>query len=141
MRYFVFVTLLSLLTIFTNAQRSRSNEIINYQLSSHVLDISIGKPAYGVKIRLEKYKEHNKSWVFVDENFTDVNGRISNFLNTSNSNIGTYKLTFLTNDYFKKNNTNTFYPYIEVIFKIIDDTHYHVPITLSPFGYSTYRGS
>ena len=71
---------------------------------------------------------------------TDANGRISDFLpgNTSN---GIFKLTYLVNDYFKKNNTESFYPFIEVVFQIRHGQHYHVPITLSAYGYSTYRGN
>jgi len=110
----------------------------SHQLSSHILDVSRGTPASGVKIRLEKQVAGN--WTFVDEKTTDANGRITDFLpgNTSN---GIFKLTYLVNDYFKKNNTESFYPFIEVVFQIRDGQHYHVPITLSAYGYSTYRGN
>ncbi|UZJ65512.1 hydroxyisourate hydrolase [Sphingobacterium sp. KU25419] len=54
---------------------------------------------------------------------------------------GVYKLTFLVADYFKSKQVTSFYPFIEVVFEIKDNKHYHVPITLSPFGYSTYRGN
>ena len=76
----------------------------------------------------------------MDEKTTDANGRITDFLpgNTSN---GIFKLTYLVHDYFKKNNTESFYPFIEVVFQIRDGQHYHVPITLSAYGYSTYRGN
>jgi 5-hydroxyisourate hydrolase len=77
----------------------------------------------------------------VDEKITDVNGRITDFLNSEKSNIGIYKLIYFTNDYFKKNNVESFYPFIEVVFQIKDEKHYHVPITLSAFGYATYRGN
>ncbi|MBJ6119418.1 hydroxyisourate hydrolase [Pontibacter sp. BT310] len=112
-----------------------------YQLSSHILDISQGKPASGVTIRLEKYNEQTKKWAYVDEKVTDKNGRISDFLDSKRSNPGIYKLTYFTSDYFKKNHTESFYPFIEVVFQIKDNSHYHVPITLSAFGYSTYRGN
>ncbi|TDP61057.1 hydroxyisourate hydrolase [Flavobacterium dankookense] len=113
----------------------------NYQLSSHILDVSKGVPVSGVHIKLERYNEQNKTWNLVDEKITDVNGRITDFLNSEKSNIGIYKLTYFTNDYFKKNNIESFYPFIDVVFQIKDQNHYHVPITLSAFGYATYRGN
>ncbi|HEX7366116.1 MAG TPA: hydroxyisourate hydrolase [Pelobium sp.] len=57
------------------------------------------------------------------------------------SNLGIYRLTYLTADYFKKSGTESFYPFIEVVFQIKDGNHYHVPITLSAYGYATYRGN
>lgn len=112
-----------------------------YQLSSHILDVSKGAPASGVTIRLEKYNEKTKIWSFVDEKITDENGRITDFLNQSKSNLGIYKLTYFTTEYFKRSNIESFYPFIDVVFQIKDDKHYHVPITLSAFGYATYRGN
>ena len=113
-----------------------------FQLSSHILDISKGMPASGVPIRLEKMDADKKTWSVVDEKVTDANGRISDFLSSEKAdNKGIYKLTFLTADYFKSQNTTSFYPFIEVVFEIKDGKHYHVPITLSAYGYSTYRGN
>ncbi len=65
----------------------------------------------------------------------------TDFLNSEKSNLGIYKFTYFTNDYFQKNNTESFYQYIEVVFQMKDQSHYYVPITVSAFGYSTYRGS
>ena len=121
--------------MFTFAQKN------TYQLSSHILDVSKGMPATGVAIKLEKYNDQTKIWSFIDEKQTDVNGRITNFLNSQQSNLGIYKLTYFTSDYFKRSGTESFYPFIEVVFEIKDHNHYHVPITLSAFGYSTYRGN
>ena len=110
-------------------------------MSTHILDITQGAPATDVKIRLEKLNE-NKEWDFVDEKTTDGNGRINDFLKEDGkSQKGIYKLTYLVEPYFKRMNQSTFYPFIEVVFDIMDEKHYHVPITLSPYGYSTYRGS
>ncbi len=112
-----------------------------YQLSSHILDITSGKPAADVKITLSK-QDKNDQWMVVSEKYTDSNGRIKDFLKQeSKSHVGTYKLTFHTSSYFKKTGQKTFYPFIEVVFELSDNEHYHVPITLSPYGYSTYRGS
>ncbi len=112
-----------------------------YQLSSHILDISKGMPAVGVTIKLEKYLPETKTWAFADEKVTDKSGRVPNFLDSSAANNGIYKLTYYTKEYFKKSGTESFYPWVEVVFQISDSTHYHVPITLSAYGYSTYRGN
>lgn len=112
-----------------------------YQLSSHILDISKGLPAVGVTIKLEQYHSERKIWLMLDEKITDENGRIGTFLSNDKSNFGIYRLTYFVKDYFKKDNLESFYPFIEVVFEIKDNKHYHVPITLSAFGYSTYRGN
>jgi 5-hydroxyisourate hydrolase len=135
MKKIILAILFVAITMLTFAQKK------TYQLSSHILDISKGTPVNGVPIKLEKYNEQAKGWAFVDEKITDINGRVPDFLNTDKTNLGIYKLTFYTSDYFKKNNTESFYPFIEVVFEIKDKNHYHVPITLSAFGYSTYRGN
>lgn len=115
-----------------------------YQLTSHVLDINSGIPAASVKIELKKRQE-NGSWKLLAIARTNENGRIHGFLpkteGNDDANDGTYKLVFHTADYYGKLNVPTFYPYVEVAFNIKGGKHYHVPITLSPFGYSTYRGS
>ncbi|MCC8174380.1 MAG: hydroxyisourate hydrolase [Odoribacter sp.] len=72
---------------------------------------------------------------------TDENGRIANLLPQTKSNEGRYKLHFNTLPYFEKQNIKSIYPYIEVIFEITGNTHFHIPITLSANGYSTYRGN
>ncbi len=117
---------------------SQSSE---YQLSSHILDIGVGQPAEGVPVQLEKMSHNGKTWSIIDSKVTDKSGRIPNFLKNSKENKGIYRLTFMTADYFKAKETKSFYPFIEVVFEIQDENHYHVPITLSPFGYSTYRGN
>ncbi|WP_293926968.1 hydroxyisourate hydrolase [Sphingobacterium sp. UBA6320] len=112
-----------------------------YQLSSHILDISTGLPAPEVPVKLQKWNEKDDTWTVVDQKITDENGRIKDFLEQKNATKGVYKLTFLVADYFKSKQVTSFYPFIEVVFEIKDNKHYHVPITLSPFGYSTYRGN
>jgi len=135
MKKIFFALLLSTASALTFAQQKK------FQLSSHILDVSKGAPAIGVSIKLEKYNEQTKAWSFIDQKETDINGRITDFLNTEKSNIGIYKLTYFTSEYFKRTNTDSFYPFIEVVFQIKDKNHYHVPITLSAYGYSTYRGN
>lgn len=121
---------------FTFAQEAK------FQLSSHILDITKGEPAPGVKISLSK-QDKAGNWKTVDEKMTDQNGRITDFLKVSKdfNNEGIYKLTYYTAPYFKKMNQNSFYPFIEVVFEINGESHFHVPITLSAYGYSTYRGN
>lgn len=135
MKKLILTLILGLLTTLMFAQKN------NFQLSSHILDVSKGTPATGISIKLERYNELTKIWTFVDEKKTDLNGRITDFLNSDKSNLGIYKLTYFTSDYFKRDNIESFYPFIEVVFQIKDQNHYHVPITLSAFGYSTYRGN
>lgn len=135
MKKIIFAIVFATVSTLTFAQKN------NYQLSSHILDVAKGTPATGVTIKLEKYNEQTKAWLFVDEKVTDENGRITDFLKSGKSNLGIYKLTYFTSEYFKKEGTESFYPFIEVVFQIKDENHYHVPITLSAYGYSTYRGN
>lgn len=135
--HLILTTMLSLLfTVVSMAQEK------SYQLSSHILDINSGRPAAGVTIVLSKMNT-DKSWEVIDRRTTDSNGRVKDFLEQKDGkpNKGIYKLTFLTAPYFEALEQESFYPFIDVVFTIKDDNHYHVPITLSPFGYSTYRGS
>lgn len=134
------ICLLSLLPLLGRAQAAPPT----YQLSTHILDIGQGQPAPGVTVRLARYDDAKKTWSPVAEKQTDAAGRIGDFLPTAGQKAaatGTYKLTFLTQPYFAARQQKSFYPFIEVVFELADGAHYHVPITLSAFGYSTYRGS
>lgn len=135
--------ILSLLTLFTLLFSLQVfSQEKQYQLSSHILDINTGFPAKDVKISLSKMND-KQNWTLIDEKITDENGRVKDLLpqDKKSDNKGIYKLTFYTEPYFKLQNKESFYPFIEVVFEIKDNSHYHVPITLSPFGYSTYRGN
>ena len=98
-------------------------------------------PASGVSIKLERLNAQTKAWSQVDEKVTDKNGRITDFLPANASNPGIYRLTYLVEPYFRRNRMESFYPFIEVVFQFTGTSHYHVPITLSAYGYSTYRGT
>lgn len=135
MKRILFTALFAVLSTLAFGQKN------SHQLSSHILDVSKGTPASGVTIQLERYSEATGQWSFADRKVTDQNGRITDFLPANQSNTGIYKLTYFTGDYFKKSHTESFYPFIEVVFQIKDDQHYHVPITLSAYGYATYRGN
>lgn len=111
------------------------------QITTHVLDTSLGKPAVGLKISLER-KEANNEWRLVASGTTDDDGRIGDLIDSGVVlESGVFRLTFDTNGYFKSNGTDGFYPEVTVAFNIQDAEHYHVPLLLNPFGYSTYRGS
>ncbi len=110
------------------------------QLTTHVLDTSIGRPGEGITIRLKAIV--NGNWQTMTQGVTNADGRIPDLL-PPNKNLqpGNYKMVFETEHYFLKNNVKGFYPEVEIQFTVFDDTHYHVPLLINPFGYSTYRGS
>jgi hydroxyisourate hydrolase len=110
------------------------------QITTHVLDTSVGKPAENIFLFLEKFEDD--SWVKIAEGTTNEDGRVKSFLKANEKlDFGKYRITFETEKYFSQKNVKTFYPKITIEFYIYDDTHYHVPLLLGPFGYSTYRGS
>ncbi len=109
-------------------------------ISTHILDTALGHPADQVPVRL--YKQVEDSWIAVGQGTTDNDGRI-NSLATDEVNLpeGIYKLDFAIQNYFNRLEQKCFYPEVSVIFEVNDDRHHHVPLLISPFGYSTYRGS
>lgn len=110
------------------------------KITSHILDTSKGKPAEGVTIIL--YLGGNDEWTEIDRAKTNSDGRSPGNLNTHDDlQEGIYKLRFETKDYFDRDRIQTFYPYVEIVFEVWKKEHYHVPLLLNPFGYSTYRGS
>lgn len=110
------------------------------QITTHILDTSRGRPAEGVTIVL--YQGENDEWTEIARGKTNADGRIQDLLNEGVTlQYEIYKLRFETKDYFDKNGIPTFYPYIEIVFDITTKEHYHIPLLLNPFGYSTYRGS
>ena len=111
------------------------------QITTHVLDTARGVPAEGIQISLQQ-SDSNDGWETMTSGITNPDGRIANFLS---SDIilpaGVYRMFFETKVYFDRLKTEAFYPYVCVVFEIKDQAHYHVPLLLNPFGYSTYRGS
>jgi len=109
-------------------------------ISTHVLDTSAGRPAPGVPVTLEQ--QTGNGWQRVGEGITNQDGRIAELLAGAALAPGTYRLTFDTAIYFRTKNQGSFYPQVQVMFTVGDERqHYHVPLLLSPYGYSTYRGS
>jgi len=109
-------------------------------ISTHVLDITRGRPAQGVAVTLEK--KEDAGYARVKAATTDADGRIKDLVPEGELRVGTYRITFDTGAYFGAQGTKGFYPEAAIVFAVEDaDAHYHVPLLLSPFGYSTYRGS
>ena len=136
MKWFVHICLaLALLTVGANAAHAET-----YQLSTHILDITRGKPAPGVDIVLFKMDQGKDTWSRVADGRTDKNGRVANFLPGKN-NAGIYKLRFEIAPYFKAHNEPSLYPFMEIVFAIEGTGHYHIPLTMTANGYSTYRGN
>ena len=108
-------------------------------ITTHVLDTSRGRPAEGVSVRLDVRMDDG--WRSLGSALTDRDGRARDLF-TGDPPAGAYRITFDTATYFSACGVAGFYPSIEVVFEVRDPTqHYHVPLLLSPFGYSTYRGS
>ena len=112
-------------------------------ISTHVLDASVGTPAAGVSVTLSRLAG---SWLDVESGVTGADGRLRFVADTA---PGGYCLTFGTGAYFAARSVATFYPEVSITFTIADPEdaaagnagHFHVPLLLSPFAYSTYRGS
>jgi 5-hydroxyisourate hydrolase len=109
-------------------------------ISTHVLDTSLGRPAANVRVTLERVDSAPEA---IGSAVTDANGRIATFAAASTGVApGTYRLRFQVDDYFVRTNRRVFYPEVAVSFRVdAADEHFHIPLLISPFGYSTYRGS
>jgi 5-hydroxyisourate hydrolase len=111
------------------------------QITTHVLDTSLGKPAANVPVVLELQTAGNE-WKKLGHGVTDNDGRLKNLLGTDILAAGTYRLTFDTSAYFADRGLKAFYPQVLITFEVTNSReHHHVPLLLSPYGYSTYRGS
>lgn len=110
------------------------------QITTHVLDTSEGKPGNGISIMLQQL--HTHGYETIAQGVTNDDGRIADLLPPDKKlPPGVYKLVYETGVYYSAKSIKTFYPLVEISFMISDDSHYHVPLLVSPFGYSTYRGS
>ena len=111
-------------------------------ISTHILDIARGAPAKGVAISLSA-QNTDESWTELSHAWTDDDGRVKPFFLVGETiERGTYRLVFDTESYFSGLEIECFYPQVTVVFRIDDASqHYHIPLLISPYGYSTYRGS
>ena len=115
-------------------------------ISTHVLDTARGRPAAGVPVVLEQLTADGRDTPReIGRHVTDVDGRVRELVDPARAaalGAGAYRLTFETAAYFTTAGVEAFYPTVSVVFVVTDAAqHYHVPLLLSPFGYSTYRGS
>lgn len=110
-------------------------------LSTHVLDLATGRPAAGVAVRLERAGSDGR-WQAIGEGATDGDGRLRTLLPDGGLEAGSWRLSFATGAWMAAQGRECFYPEVVVVFRVADPRqHHHVPLLLSPFGYSTYRGS
>ncbi len=111
------------------------------QITTHVLDISLGRPAANVHVILEA-RGANGDWTLVGRGSTDGDGRLKDLAAGKALNPGAHRLTFDTGAYFALHKIEALYPQVIIVFRVRDSRdHYHIPLLLSPYGYSTYRGS
>ncbi|WP_298900495.1 2-oxo-4-hydroxy-4-carboxy-5-ureidoimidazoline decarboxylase [uncultured Psychroserpens sp.] len=116
------------------------NANLTSHLTTHALDTSIGIPASHMLIALKGLRDNQ--WKPMSIGITNNDGRISDVLPPGRFLIpGIYTMTFNTGNYYKNNNQNGFYPEASIQFEVTDGSHYHIPLLINPFGYSTYRGS
>jgi 5-hydroxyisourate hydrolase len=112
------------------------------RISTHVLDLVLGKPAADIAVRLEK-QDNSGGWRLLTSALTDQDGRCPQLLPDSESlSLGAYRLVFDTGSYFERKKVNTLYPFVEITFNVqAGELHFHIPLLLSPHGYTTYRGT
>lgn len=109
-------------------------------LTTHVLDTSLGRPAAGIAVVLER--QQGSEFIEISTATTNDDGRAPELLATGGLLAGVYRLRFATAAYFARDERPCFYPEVAISFEVTRPTeHHHVPLLLSPFGYSTYRGS
>lgn len=110
------------------------------QVTTHVLDTTLGKPGKNICIRMKRNVQGN--WQTMAQGITNADGRIPDLLPPSRIiPAGNYQMVFDTGRYFDDCRITGFYPQVCIEFTITDNSHYHVPLLINPYGYSTYRGS
>lgn len=112
------------------------------QITTHILDTALGVPAAGVPVTLSQGGAgESKHWTSIAEGVTNEDGRIPGF-GPKKLSAGTYRIRFNIAAYLEASGQAVFYPYADIVFNVSSSgDHYHIPLLLSPFGYSTYRGS
>nr|XP_004654206.1 5-hydroxyisourate hydrolase-like isoform X2 [Jaculus jaculus] len=111
-------------------------------LTTHVLDTASGIPARGLCLQLFRLEDRGQHWTELRKSYTDPDGRCPGLLTPGQMKPGIYKLFFDTENYWKERGQESFYPYVEIVFTVAKETQkFHVPLLLSPWSYTTYRGS
>ena len=113
------------------------------RITSHILDVTRGTPASGIEVRLEHREKEGTDWRLVGRSRTNTDGRVTDLCpESAPAAAGEYRLTFETGAYFAAQKIDTLYPAVTIVIDArAGQSHYHVPLLLSPFGYTTYRGS
>jgi len=106
-------------------------------ISTHVLDTTRGQPAAGLAVKLFR-REPDGDWKELGEGVTDADGRVKQ-MSEEELEAGEYRLEFDTRPYFERSGLDAFYPAVSVVFSF-EGAHLHVPLLLSAFGYTTYKG-
>lgn len=110
-------------------------------ITTHVLDVSLGRPAANIAVILEA-QSPGGSWSEIARGATDTDGRLRDWPAAKTLPAGIYRLGFDTREYFAAHKVASLYPQIVIVIEVRDSQeHFHIPLLLSPFGYSTYRGS
>ena len=111
-------------------------------ITTHVLDTALGRPAAGIPVRLER-RGRTGEWEALGRGETDRDGRLGNLYPEGAPLAGgVYRITFQTHGYFESLDVAAFYPEVVVVFETQPgETHYHVPLLIGPFGFTTYRGT
>ena len=110
-------------------------------ITTHVLDTTHGLPAEGMEVDLD-FQDAKGVWKHMAKRKTEADGRIKDFLADDHTLArGVYRMIFETAPYLEARHIEGFYPSVTITFEVRENRHYHVPLLLSPFGYSTYRGS
>ena len=111
-------------------------------ITTHILDTALGRPAAGLMVMLDRRSDEGQ-WETVGRGHTDNDGRLRTLYPGSDPQVpGVYRLTFDTQRYFESLDVEAFYPEVVVVFETLaGETHYHVPLLLNPFGFTTYRGT
>ncbi|NXA95939.1 HIUH hydrolase, partial [Melanocharis versteri] len=123
-------------------QADGMSEVGNGTLTTHVLNTATGLPAAGLVVRLAQLQEPGPQWTELAQSHTDADGRCQPLLEPRQAKAGTYKLHFETAEYWQGLGHTSFYPFVEVVFTIADPAQkLHVPLLISPYSYTTYRGS
>lgn len=109
-------------------------------ITTHVLDTALGKPGKNIPVTL--FQKSGDNWTVVGQGVTDADGRLKTLTEKAALEKGAYRLDFAAGEYLMGTHKASFYDTISIVFKVENpEQHFHVPLLVSPFGYSTYRGS
>ncbi len=123
-----------------NYYRDGKSGISMSQITTHILDTSRGKPGEEITVILSQ--QQAEGWKQLALGSTDSQGRNTDLLNDDTKlELGVYRLRFETREYFEKLGVLSFYPFVEITFNVTSDEHYHIPVLISPYGFTTYRGT